>query len=174
LRDSRTLTMRRSNPDRVTFIRQSSNDVTTINFGEEHTVTVKMQLEKLRRLCSTQESLELLPSHCGSPILMSRHPHLGLEWHGQVQPGRLQSPCLVSYVAFFAKGRNYRRPDAERVPRKGTLGWFWRCFRIVAHYCHAITIATQDQSGCSILLTKTPSSLMPNRCRVRPSGSFQN
>jgi hypothetical protein len=28
------------------------------------------------------------------------HPHLGLEWHGQVQPGRLQSPCLVSYVAF--------------------------------------------------------------------------
>ena len=31
------------NPDLVTFIRQSSNDVTTINFGEEHTVTVKMQ-----------------------------------------------------------------------------------------------------------------------------------
>jgi hypothetical protein len=29
------------------------------------------------------------------------HPHLnlGLEWQGQVQPGRLQSPCLVSYVA---------------------------------------------------------------------------
>jgi len=38
------------------------------------------------------------------PILVSRfrfsHPYLGLEWHGQVQPGRLQSPCLVSYVAF--------------------------------------------------------------------------
>jgi len=32
------------NPDLVTFIRQSSNDVTTINFGEEHTVTVKMQV----------------------------------------------------------------------------------------------------------------------------------
>jgi hypothetical protein len=28
------------------------------------------------------------------------HRHLGLEWNGQVQPGRLQSPCLVSYVAF--------------------------------------------------------------------------
>jgi len=26
--------------------------------------------------------------------------YLGLEWHGQVQPGRLQSSCLVSYVAF--------------------------------------------------------------------------
>jgi len=24
----------------------------------------------------------------------------GLEWHGQMQPGRLQSLCLVSYVAF--------------------------------------------------------------------------
>jgi competence transcription factor ComK len=32
------------NPDLVTFIRQSSNDVTTINFGEEHTVTVNMQV----------------------------------------------------------------------------------------------------------------------------------
>jgi hypothetical protein len=28
------------------------------------------------------------------------HPYLGLEWHGQMQPGRLQSSCLVSYVAF--------------------------------------------------------------------------
>jgi hypothetical protein len=32
------------NPDLVTFIRQTSNDMTTINFGEEHTVTVKMQV----------------------------------------------------------------------------------------------------------------------------------
>jgi hypothetical protein len=32
------------NPDLVTFIRQFSNDMTTINFGEEHTVTVKMQV----------------------------------------------------------------------------------------------------------------------------------
>jgi len=32
------------NPDLVTFIRQFSNDMTTINFGEEHTVTVKMQI----------------------------------------------------------------------------------------------------------------------------------
>jgi hypothetical protein len=30
------------NPERVTFIRQSSGDTTTINFGEEHSVTVKM------------------------------------------------------------------------------------------------------------------------------------
>jgi hypothetical protein len=29
-----------------------------------------------------------------------RNSYLGLEWHGQVQPGRLQSPCLVSYVEF--------------------------------------------------------------------------
>jgi hypothetical protein len=39
------------------------------------------------------------PSHCSffprSPVF-----HLGLEWHGQMQPGRLQSVCLVSYVAF--------------------------------------------------------------------------
>jgi len=33
------------NPDRVTFIRQFSNEMTTINFAEEHTVTVKMQVE---------------------------------------------------------------------------------------------------------------------------------
>jgi hypothetical protein len=66
---------------------------------------------------------------------------------------------------FFAKGRDYRRPDAERVSREGTLGWFWRRFRVVAHYCHAITIPTLDQSGCSILLKKASSSLMPNRCR---------
>ena len=32
------------NPDLVTFIRQFSNDMTTINFAEEHTVTVKMQV----------------------------------------------------------------------------------------------------------------------------------
>ena len=32
------------NPDLVTFIRQFSNDMTTINFSEEHTVTVKMQV----------------------------------------------------------------------------------------------------------------------------------
>ena len=30
------------NPDRVIFIRQSASDTTTINFGEEHFVTVKM------------------------------------------------------------------------------------------------------------------------------------
>jgi hypothetical protein len=30
------------NADRVTFIRQSATDATTINFGEEHTITVKM------------------------------------------------------------------------------------------------------------------------------------
>ena len=30
------------NPDLVTFIRQFSNEMTTINFAEEHTVTVKM------------------------------------------------------------------------------------------------------------------------------------
>jgi hypothetical protein len=47
---------------------------------------------------------------------------------------------------FFAKGGDYRRPDAERVSRKRTLGWFWRCFRVVAHCCHAISIATQDQT----------------------------
>jgi hypothetical protein len=39
---------------------------------------------------------------------------------------------------FSAKGRDYRGPDAERVSREGTLGWFWRwlwrCFRVVAYY----------------------------------------
>ena len=36
------------------------------------------------------------------PLDADSHPYLklGLEWQGQVQPGRLQSPCLVSYVAF--------------------------------------------------------------------------
>ena len=72
---------------------------------------------------------------------------------------------------FFAKGGDYRRPNAERVSREGTLGWVWRRLRVVAHYCHAITIATLDQSGCSILLKKASSSLMPNRCRAY---CFQN
>jgi len=31
------------NPDRVTFVRQYTDELTTINFSEEHTVTVKMQ-----------------------------------------------------------------------------------------------------------------------------------
>jgi hypothetical protein len=32
------------NPDLVTFIRQFSNDMTTINFNADHTVTVKMEV----------------------------------------------------------------------------------------------------------------------------------
>jgi hypothetical protein len=70
---------------------------------------------------------------------------------------------------FFAKGGDYRRPDAERVSREGTLGWVWPRLRVVAHYCHAITVATLDQSGCSILLKKASSS--SNRCRAY---CFQN
>src|SRR5579864_1890300 len=103
---------------------------------------LKCRLEQLRRLCSPQENLELLPGHLrecqgvrlsgglgdcshyyagpfGVSVCRGRdrsssawssassrfplqisHPYLVLEWHGQVQPGKLQSPCLVSYVAF--------------------------------------------------------------------------
>ena len=32
------------NPELVTFIRHFANDMTTINFAEEHTVTVKMEV----------------------------------------------------------------------------------------------------------------------------------
>jgi len=75
---------------------------------------------------------------------------------------------------FSAKGRDHRREDAEGISRKGTLGWFWRCFRIVTHYCHEITVATQDQRVCSILLKKAQSSLMPNRCRACPQTLSKN
>ena len=101
-----------------------------------------------------------------------------LSWSGMASAGATRQTAITMsrFVCgiFSAKGRDYRRPDAERVSRKGTLGWFWRCFRVVAHYCHAITIATQDQPGCSILLKKAQSSLMPNRCRMRVFDSFRN
>ena len=90
-----------------------------------------------------------------------------MAWAGATGQTAITMSCFVRGI-FSAKGRDYRRPDAERVSRKGTLGWWWRCFRIVTHYCHAITIATQDQSGCSILLKKAQSSLMPTRCSVCP------
>ena len=34
------------------------------------------------------------------PVSYASCLFFGLEWHGQVQPGRLQSLCLVPYVAF--------------------------------------------------------------------------
>lgn len=94
----------------------------------------------------------------------------GMAWAGATGQTAITMSRFVGGI-FFAKGGDYRRPDAERVSREGTLGWFWRRLRVVAHYCHAITIATLDQSGCSILLKKASSSLMPNRCRAY---CFQN
>ena len=90
----------------------------------------------------------------------------GMAWAGATGQTAITMSCFVRRI-FSAKGRDHRREDAERVSRKGTLGRFRRCFRIVTHYCHAMTIATQDQHGCSILLKKAQSSLMPNRCRMR-------
>jgi hypothetical protein len=83
-----------------------------------------------------------------------------MAWAGATGQTAITMSCFVRGI-FSAKGRDHRREDAERVSRKGTLGWLWRCFRIVTHYCHAITIGTQDQHGCSLLLKKAQSSLMP-------------
>ena len=91
----------------------------------------------------------------------------GMAWAGATRQTAITMSRFVRGI-FSAKGRDHRREDAERISRKGTLGWFWRCFRVVTHYCHAFTIATQDQLVCSILLKKAQSSLMPNRCRVCP------
>jgi len=111
------------------------------------------------------------PANSGLPLQI--FPSLswsGMAWAGATRQTAITMSRFVCGI-FSAKGRDYRRPDAERVSREGTLGWFWRCFRVVAHYCHAITIATQDQPGCSILLKKAQSRLMPNRCRAY---SFRN
>jgi hypothetical protein len=90
-----------------------------------------------------------------------------MAWAGATRQTAITMSRFVRGI-FSAKGRGHRREDAEWVSRKGTLGWFWQCFRVVTHYCHAITLATQGQRGCSILLKEAQSSLMPNRCRVCP------
>jgi hypothetical protein len=77
----------------------------------------------------------------------------GVAWAGATRQTAITMSCFVGGI-FSAKGRDHRREDAEWVSRKGTLGWFWQCFRVVTHYCHPITIAAQDQRGCSILLKK--------------------
>jgi hypothetical protein len=57
----------------------------------------------------------------------------GMAW---ARAARQTAIAMSGFVCgiFSAKGRDYRRPDAERVSREGTLGWFWRCFRVVAYY----------------------------------------
>jgi len=69
-----------------------------------------------------------------------------MAWAGATRQTAITMSRFVRSV-FSLKGRDYRRSDAERVSREGTLGWFCRCSRVVAHYRHAITIATQDQLG---------------------------
>lgn len=75
----------------------------------------------------------------------------GMAWAGATRQTAIAMSRFVRGI-FSAKGGDHRRKDAERISWNGTLGWFWRCFRVVTHYCHAITIATQDQRVCSILL----------------------
>jgi len=65
----------------------------------------------------------------------------GMAWAGATGQTAITMSRFVRGI-FSTKGGDYRRPDAERVSREGTLGWFWRRLRVVAHYCHAITIAT--------------------------------
>ena len=60
-----------------------------------------------------------------------------MAWAGATGQTAITMSCFVRGI-FSAKGRDHRREDAERVSRKGTLGWLWRCFRIVTHYYHAI------------------------------------
>ena len=60
----------------------------------------------------------------------------GMAGAGATRQTAITMPRFVRGI-FSAKRGNYRRPDAERVSRKATLGWFWRCFRVVTHYCHA-------------------------------------
>src|ERR1700756_1992490 len=90
-----------------------------------------------------------------------------MAWAGATRQTAITMSRFVRGI-FSAEGRDHRREDAEWVSRKGTLGWFRQCFRVVTHYSHAITLTTQDQRGCSILLKKAQSSLIPNRCRVCP------
>ncbi len=77
----------------------------------------------------------------------------GMAWAGATRQTAIPMSRFVGGI-LSAKGRDHRREDAEWVSRKGTLGCFWQCFRVVTHDCHAITLAAQDQRGCSILLTK--------------------
>jgi hypothetical protein len=68
----------------------------------------------------------------------------GMAWAGAARQTAITMSRFVGGI-FSAKGRDHRREDAQRVSRKGTLSWFWQCFRVVTHNCHAITIAAQDQ-----------------------------
>src|SRR6266478_4792136 len=88
-----------------------------------------------------------------------------MAWAGATRQTAITMSRFVRSV-FSLKGRDYRRSDAERVSREGTLGWFCRRSRVVAHYRHAITIATQDQLG-NVAQEGSDERLIP------PSGSFR-
>jgi hypothetical protein len=77
----------------------------------------------------------------------------GMAWAGATRQTAITMSRFVGGI-FSAKGRDHRGEDAEWESGKGTFGWFWQCLRVVTHYCHGITIAKQDQRGCSILLKK--------------------
>jgi hypothetical protein len=97
-----------------------------------------------------------------------RAAHLGAGKSWQAEGQGVESTGLVSYVAFSLQKDEIIGGKAPSGYPGGTLGWFCQCFRVVTHYCHAITLTTQDQRGCSILLKKAQSTLMPNCCRVCP------
>ncbi len=75
----------------------------------------------------------------------------GMAWAGATRQTAITVSRFVGGI-FSAKGRDHRRKNTEWVSGKGTLGWFWHCFRVVTHYCHGTTIATQAQRRSSILL----------------------
>lgn len=77
-----------------------------------------------------------------------------MAWAGATRQTAITMSRFVGGI-LSAKGRDHRREDAEWVSGKGTLGRFWQCFRIVTHYCHGVTVATQDKRGCSILLNSS-------------------
>jgi hypothetical protein len=64
----------------------------------------------------------------------------GMAWAGATRQTAITMSRFVRGIFSATRGDD-GRPDAKRVSRKGALGWFWRCSRVVAHYCHAITIA---------------------------------
>ncbi len=66
------------------------------------------QVHFVRRLAWATNTGERSSFPCPSPF------HLGLEWQGQMQPGRLQSLCLVSYVAFSLQKEEMIRGQTPR------------------------------------------------------------
>jgi hypothetical protein len=94
-----------------------------------------------------------------------------MAWAGAARQTAITMSRFVRRI-FSAKGRDHRREDPKRVSRKGTPSWFWQCFRVVTHNCPTITIAAQDQPGCSILLNKngeTRTHGMNRSCQFVPS-----